>query len=141
MKQSFYLRKPKGNKETLILFSCYFKNEQNGFLAKGNEIWKTIDGGESWSKADFLQEAIPLRPFQINGFASLSPTQIIAIGQLQETEKTYAEDLYFLSTNGGADWQLLAMPFQQESSPTGLSAWSVVDNQLFIDLTVRVLLI
>jgi hypothetical protein len=32
MKQTFYLRKPKGEKETLILFSCYFKNEQKQFV-------------------------------------------------------------------------------------------------------------
>lgn len=113
----------------------YFQNEQIGFLAKGNEIWKTIDGGESWSKANFSQEVATLQGFQINGFTSLSPTQFIAIGQLQETEKAYAEDLYFLSTNGGSDWQLLAMPFQQESSLPGLSAWSVVDDQLFIGAT------
>jgi len=32
MKHTFYLRKPKGEKETLILFSCYFKNEQKQFV-------------------------------------------------------------------------------------------------------------
>jgi site-specific recombinase XerD len=32
MKQTFYLRKPKEEKETLILFSCYFKNEQKQFV-------------------------------------------------------------------------------------------------------------
>jgi len=32
MKQTFYLRKPKGEKETLILFSSYFKNEQKQFV-------------------------------------------------------------------------------------------------------------
>jgi integrase len=32
MKHSFHLRKPKGNKETLILFSCYFKDEQKQFV-------------------------------------------------------------------------------------------------------------
>jgi integrase len=37
MKQSFYLRKPKGNKETLILFSCYFKNEQKQFVYSTRE--------------------------------------------------------------------------------------------------------
>ncbi|MDO9037194.1 MAG: hypothetical protein Q7U59_02480 [Lutibacter sp.] len=30
--QTFYLRKPNGEKETLILFSCYFKNEQKQFV-------------------------------------------------------------------------------------------------------------
>ena len=32
MKQTFFLRKPKDTKETLILFSCYFKNEQKQFV-------------------------------------------------------------------------------------------------------------
>ena len=32
MKQTFYLRKPKEKSETLILFSCYFKNEQKQFV-------------------------------------------------------------------------------------------------------------
>lgn len=37
MKQTFYLRKPKGEKETLILFSCYFKNEQKQFVYSTRE--------------------------------------------------------------------------------------------------------
>ncbi|TVZ56915.1 site-specific recombinase XerD [Lutibacter sp. Hel_I_33_5] len=32
MKHTFYLRKPKGVNETLILFSCYFKNERKQFV-------------------------------------------------------------------------------------------------------------
>lgn len=32
MKQTFYLRKPKDEKETLILFSCYFKDEKKQFV-------------------------------------------------------------------------------------------------------------
>ena len=32
MTHSFHLRKPKGNNETLILFSCYFKDEQKQFV-------------------------------------------------------------------------------------------------------------
>jgi len=32
MKQTFYLRKPKGIKPTLILFSCFFKNEEKQFV-------------------------------------------------------------------------------------------------------------
>ncbi len=31
MKHTFFLRKPKDDKETLIIFSCYFKNEQKQF--------------------------------------------------------------------------------------------------------------
>lgn len=37
MKQTFYLRKPKGKKETLILFSCYFKSEQKQFVYSTRE--------------------------------------------------------------------------------------------------------
>lgn len=37
MKHTFYLRKPKGEKETLILFSCYFKNEQKQFVYSTRE--------------------------------------------------------------------------------------------------------
>ena len=32
MKHTFYLRKPKDNNDTLILFSCYFKNERKQFV-------------------------------------------------------------------------------------------------------------
>lgn len=32
MKHTFFLRKPKGEKETLILFSCYFKEEEKQFV-------------------------------------------------------------------------------------------------------------
>ena len=37
MKQTFFLRKPKGEKETLILFSCYFKSEQKQFVYSTRE--------------------------------------------------------------------------------------------------------
>lgn len=113
----------------------YFQSKQNGFLAKGNEIWSSSNGGEFWSKASFSPEVDALPAFQINGFTSLSPTHLIAIGRVQETESTYAKDIYFRSTNGGLEWELLDIPFQQESSLRGISAWSVVNNHLFIGTT------
>ena len=37
MKQTFYLRKPKDTKATLILFSCFFKNEEKQFVYSTRE--------------------------------------------------------------------------------------------------------
>lgn len=42
MKHTFFLRKPKGEKETLILFSCYFKDEQKQFVYSTRQSIKPL---------------------------------------------------------------------------------------------------
>jgi hypothetical protein len=37
MKYTFNLKEPKSDKETLILFSCYFKNENKKFVFSTGE--------------------------------------------------------------------------------------------------------
>ena len=43
MKYTFYLKKPKSDKETLILFSCYFVNENKRFVYSTEEKIKPIE--------------------------------------------------------------------------------------------------
>ena len=38
MKSTFYLKYPNGDKETLILFSAYFKNEGRKFVYSTGEV-------------------------------------------------------------------------------------------------------
>lgn len=50
MKYTFYLKEPKSERETLILFSCYFKNENRKFVYSTGETIKP----QQWDKVSRL---------------------------------------------------------------------------------------
>ncbi|AZQ44852.1 tyrosine-type recombinase/integrase [Nonlabens ponticola] len=58
MTHTFYLKKPKSNKETLILFSCSFKEEQKKFVYSTGEVIHPKDWDQK-SKSPILNSKTP----------------------------------------------------------------------------------
>lgn len=113
----------------------FFQDANFGYLSSGDQIWFTNTGGQSWDLAEYESDLGPLGPVQINGFASLGQDRIIAIAKVQATEHTLARDVCLISRDKGYHWDLLSIPFNQESAFRGIKAWDTFDNQLWLGTT------
>ncbi len=113
----------------------FFQDANFGYLSTGDQIWVSSNGGQSWESAEYEPDSgIPVS-LQINGFAALGQDQIIAIAKVHATEHTLASDVCLISRDRGYHWDLLPIPFNQESALRGIKAWDTVDNQLWLGST------
>ncbi|MBX2871841.1 MAG: T9SS type A sorting domain-containing protein [Saprospiraceae bacterium] len=113
----------------------FFEDHNFGYLSTGDKIWISSNGGQSWDQAEFEGDFELSGPMQINGFATLGQDQIIAIGKIYPTAQTLARDVCLVSRDKGYHWDLLPIPFNQESALNGVVAWNTVGDQLWLGST------
>lgn len=113
----------------------FFQDADFGYLSTGDKIWITNNGGQSWGPTDYEEGIEFFGALQINGFAALGENRIMAIARVQATENTLAKDICFISRDNGYRWELLPIPYNQESALRGITGWDSVGDQLWLGST------
>ncbi len=113
----------------------YFFNDQTGWMIGEETIWRTVDGGVNWEQGTLLNSS------NLGGFTVLQhitafdSAHAVAFAQLYPDSGNVARDLYYYTQDGGQNWELMEIPFQQESWFFGITGSDVVDGSLYVPYT------
>lgn len=93
----------------------YFRNDDNGYLVAGKDLFITKDGGRSWQKTVIFNE---------NAFRGNTPEFLsirfadkklgIVVGSLLNKSGRVVDSLVLRTNNGGENWTRVVVPFKKE---------------------------
>jgi len=81
-----------------ILIAVSFTDDDNGFVAGGNEIYRTIDGGENW-EISFLGDDLVF----LEDVVVIENNSIIAVGKDFDSNKS----IILKTNNSGNSWEMI----------------------------------
>ena len=101
--------------ETKVAFNdVYFRNEEDGYLLAGAEIFNTEDGGESWQAATrFTSQTFGGAEPELYSVRFTSKKRGWVVGSLTRGENV-VDSLVLATDNGGASWQRQRVPVRDE---------------------------
>lgn len=125
-----------------FLNKFHFLDENTGWVALGEQIWMTVDGGITWEPSVLSEEINNIEFYQINGFAPLDEQRILAFVRIHAYEEFYGKNACFYSNDGGLSWTLFPLPINQESRVFGIeiNAWDLWNQELYVGATNGVIL-
>jgi photosystem II stability/assembly factor-like uncharacterized protein len=93
----------------------YFRNDDNGYLVAGKDLFITRDGGRSWQKNGIVNE---------NAFKGNTPEFLsirfadkklgIVVGSLLNKSGRVVDSLVLRTNNGGENWSRVVVPSKKE---------------------------
>ncbi|HEX6182325.1 MAG TPA: YCF48-related protein, partial [Pyrinomonadaceae bacterium] len=92
----------------------YFRNDEDGYLLAGAEIFTTEDGGESWQAATrFTPQTFGGAEPELYSVRFTSKKRGWVVGSLTRGENV-VDSLVLATDNGGASWQRQRVPVRDE---------------------------
>ncbi|MGC2235231.1 MAG: YCF48-related protein [Pyrinomonadaceae bacterium] len=128
-------KQPINTKENIS--EIYFRNDDNGYLVAGKDMFITKDAGRSWQKTVIFNSA----DFRGNTPEFLSIRFAdkklgIAVGSLLNKSGRVTDSLVMRTNNGGETWSRVIVPFKKElfhlDFVSGSRGWIVGDDGLIL---------
>ncbi len=128
----------------VINHKFYFISSEVGFLVNSvpdvlkDEIWKTTDGGQNWQITQLSEAIGNLGDYGVNGFIQTENGHLFAVAQVfsaGEGAIQQGRSICFVSIDQGENWDILEIPFNQETTVFGIQGWEVVENTLYLAAT------
>ena len=130
-----WTKQPINTKENIT--EIYFRNDDNGYLVAGKDLFITKDGGRSWQKIVIFSD---------NTFKSNTPEFLsirfadkklgIIVGSLLNKSGRVVDSIVMRTNNGGENWSRIVVPSKKElfhlDFVSDTRGWIVGDDGLIL---------
>lgn len=92
----------------------YFRNEKNGYLVAGREMFQTDDAGNSWRKVSLYREVEARGTPEFLSIKFADRRRGIAVGSILNSRGAVIDSLVLRTEDGGETWQRVPVPPKTE---------------------------